>query len=209
MELKFNKIPTDTLDITMVEQPILLTETLIPSKTKKLSKRKAMKQLLSDVRAQMLKDFPEEVRKYKIVSDYDFYEKGRVVAIEEIVGTVAEIPNIGRKNTDSIQMVIDVCKRYRDKNVQYKLDSIRGGKLKEDKNQRLANLPDSSKFIHRVLWGSDIKWLFLELDDKVSKWTMQEQDSTFLLTFHEKKNYFGVVKYELVLNYIKKMKRGD
>lgn len=202
MELKFKKIPADTVQITMVEQPILLTETLIPSKTKKLSKRKAMKQLLSDVRVQMLKDFPEEVRKYKIVSDYDFYEKGRVVAIEEIVGTVAEIPNIGRKNTDSIQMVIDVCKRYRDKNVQYKLDSIRGGKLKEDKNQRLANLPDSSKFIHRVLWGSDIKWLFLELDDKVSKWTMQEQDSTFLLTFHEKKNYFGVVKYELVLNYI-------
>ena len=202
MELKFNKIPTDTLDITMVEQPILLTETLIPSKTKKLSKRKAMKQLLSDVRAQMLKDFPEEVRKYKIVSDYDFYEKGRVVAIEEIVGTVAEIPNIGRKNTDSIQMVIDVCKRYRDKNVQYKLDSIRSGKLKEDKNQRLANLPDSSKFIHRVLWGSDIKWLFLELDDKISRWSMQEQDSTFLLTYYEKKNYLGIVKYELVLNYI-------
>lgn len=202
MELKFNKIPTDTLDIVMVEQPILLTEALIPSKTKKLSKRKQMKQLLSDVRNQMLKDFPQETRKYKIVSDYDFYEKGRIVSREEVIGTVAEIPNAGRKNTDSIQMVIDVCKRYRDRNVQFKLDSIRAGELKEDKNQRLANLPDSSKFIHRVLWGSDIKWLFLELDGKVSKWTMEEQDSTFLLTFREKKNYFGVVKYELVLNYI-------
>lgn len=31
---------------------------------------------------------------------------------------------------------------------------------------------------------------------------MEEQDSTFLLTYREKKNYFGVVKYELVLNYI-------
>lgn len=202
MELKFNKIPTDTLDIAMVEQPILLTEALIPSKTKKLSKRKQMKQLLSDVRNQMLKDFPQETRKYKIVSDYDFYEKGRIVSREEIIGTVAEIPNAGRKNTDSIQMVIDVCKRYRDRNVQFKLDSIRAGELKEDKNQRLANLPDSSKFIHRVLWGSDIKWLFLELDGKISKWSMEEQDSTFLLTFREKKNYFGVVKYELVLNYI-------
>ena len=202
MELKFNKIPTDTLDIAMVEQPILLTEALIPSKTKKLSKRKQMKQLLSDVRNQMLKDFPQETRKYKIVSDYDFYEKGRIVSREEIIGTVAEIPNAGRKNTDSIQMVIDMCKRFRDRNVQFKLDSIRAGKLKEDKNQRLANLPDSSKFIHRVLWGSDIKWLFLELDGKISKWSMEEQDSTFLLTFREKKNYFGVVKYELVLNYI-------
>lgn len=202
MELKFNKIPKDTLDIAMVEQPILLTEALIPSKTKKLSKRKQMKQLLSDVRNQMLKDFPQETRKYKIVSDYDFYEKGRIVSREEIIGTVAEIPNAGRKNTDSIQMVIDVCKRYRDRNVQFKLDSIRAGELKEDKNQRLANLPDSSKFIHRVLWGSDIKWLFLELDGKISKWSMEEQDSTFLLTFREKKNYFGVVKYELVLNYI-------
>lgn len=202
MELKFNKIPTDTLDIAMVEQPILLTEALIPSKTKKLSKRKQMKQLLSDVRNQMLKDFPLETRKYKIVSDYDFYEKGRIVSREEVIGTVAEIPNAGRKNTDSIQMVIDMCKRFRDRNVQFKLDSIRAGKLKEDKNQRLANLPDSSKFIHRVLWGSDIKWLFLELDGKISKWSMEEQDSTFLLTFREKKNYFGVVKYELVLNYI-------
>ena len=201
MELKFNKIPTDTLDIAMVEQPILLTEALIPSKTKKLSKRKQMKQLLSDVRNQMLKDFPQETRKYKIVSDYDFYEKGRIVSREEVIGTVAEIPNAGRKDTDSIQMVIDMCKRFRDRNVQYKLDSI-SGKLKDDKNQRLVNLTDSSKFIHRVLWGSDIKWLFLELDGKISKWSMEEQDSTFLLTFREKKNYFGVVKYELVLNYI-------
>ena len=201
MELKFKKIPTDTIDITMVEQPIMLTETLIPSKTKKLSKRKQMKQILADVKKQMLKDFPTETRKYKIVSDYDLYENGRMIAREEIIGSVAEIPNAGRKNTDSIQMVIDMCKRFRDRNVQLKLDSI-SGNLKEDKNQRLVNLTDSSKFIHRVLWGSDIKWLFLELDGKVSKWSMQEQDSTFLLTYHEKKNYFGIVKYELVLNYI-------
>jgi hypothetical protein len=201
MELKLKKIPTDTLDITMVEQPIMLTETLIPSKTKKLSKRKQMKQILADVKKQMLKDFPTETRKYKIVSDYDLYEKGRIIAREEIIGTVAEIPNAGRKDTDSIQMVIDMCKRFRDRNVQYKLDSI-SGKLKDDKNQRLVNLTDSSKFIHRVLWGSDIKWLFLELDGKVSKWTMEEQDSTFLLTYRDKKNYFGIVKYELVLNYI-------
>ena len=201
MELKFKKIPTDTIDITMVEQPIMLTETLIPSKTKKLSKRKQMKQILADVKKQMLKDFPTETRKYKIVSDYDLYEKGRMIAREEIIGSVAEIPNAGRKNTDSIQMVIDMCKRFRDRNVQLKLDSI-SGNLKEDKNQRLVNLTDSSKFIHRVLWGSDIKWLFLELDGKVSKWTMEEQDSTFLLTFRDKKNYFGIVKYELVLNYI-------
>ena len=201
MELKLKKIPTDTLEITMVEQPIMLTETLIPSKTKKLSKRKQMKQILADVKKQMLKDFPAETRKYKIVSDYDLYEKGRIIAREEIIGTVAEIPNAGRKDTDSIQMVIDMCKRFRDRNVQYKLDSI-SGKLKDDKNQRLVNLTDSSKFIHRVLWGSDIKWLFLELDGKVSKWTMEEQDSTFLLTYRDKKNYFGIVKYELVLNYI-------
>ena len=201
MELKFKKIPTDTLDITMVEQPILLTEALIPSKTKKLSKRKQMKQLLADVREQMLKDFPTEVRKYKVVSDYDFYEKGRIVSKEEVIGTIAEIPNAGRKDTDSIQMVIDMCKRYRDRNVQYKLDSI-SGHLKKDKNQTLVNLTDSSKFIHRVLWGSDIKWLFFELDGKVSRWTMQEQDSTFLLTYTDKKNFLGIVKYELVLNYI-------
>jgi hypothetical protein len=133
MELKFNKIPQDTLNITMVEQPILLTEALVPSKTKKLSKRKQMKQILADVKKQMLRDFPTETRKYKIVSDYDLYEKGRIIAREEIIGTVAEIPNAGRKDTDSIQMVIDMCKRFRDRNVQYKLDSI-SGKLKDDKN---------------------------------------------------------------------------
>ncbi|MBR2492916.1 MAG: hypothetical protein IKB64_05615, partial [Paludibacteraceae bacterium] len=201
MELKFNKIPKDTLDITMVEQPILLTETLIPSKEKKLSKRKQMKQILADVRNQMLKDFPTETRKYKVVSDYDIYENEKVIAMEEIVGQIAEIPNIGRKETDSIQLVIDVCKRYRNKSVQMRLDSL-DGKLKKEKNVDLVHLTDSSKLIHRVLWGSDIKWLFLELDGKISKWSMEEQDSTFLLTYREKKNYFGVVKYELVLNYI-------
>lgn len=201
MELKFNKIPKDTLDITMVEQPILLTEALIPSKEKKLSKRKQMKQILADVRNQMLKDFPTETRKYKVVSDYDIYENEKVIAMEEIVGQIAEIPNIGRKETDSIQLVIDVCKRYRNKSVQMRLDSL-DGKLKKEKNVDLVHLTDSSKLIHRVLWGSDIKWLFLELDGKISKWSMEEQDSTFLLTYREKKNYFGVVKYELVLNYI-------
>lgn len=201
MELKFNKIPSDTLQISMVEQPILLTETLIPSKTKKLSKRKQMKQLLADVKKQMLKDFPTETRKYKIVSDYDLYEKGRVVAKEEIIGTVAEIPNIGMKETDSIQIVIDVCKRYRDRLVQHKLDSIEGT-MKKGRNQTLVEFTDSSKFIHRVLWGSDIKWLFFELEGKISRWTMEEQDSTFLLTYRDKKNYFGIVKYEFVLNYI-------
>ena len=126
MELKFKKIPTDTIDITMVEQPIMLTETLVPSKAKKLSKRKQMKQILADVKKQMLKDFPTETRKYKIVSDYDLYEKGRMIAREEIIGSVAEIPNAGRKNTDSIQMVIDMCKRFRDRNVQLKLDVPEG-----------------------------------------------------------------------------------
>ena len=41
MELKFKKIPADTLQITMEEQPILLTEVLVPSKTKKLSTPKS------------------------------------------------------------------------------------------------------------------------------------------------------------------------
>lgn len=201
MEMKFRKIPADTLQITMVEQPILLTEALIPSKEKKVSKRKKMKQILADVRAQMERDFPINTRKYKIVSDYALYENGKVFAMEEIVAQVAEIPNEGRKDTDSIQMVIDVCKRYRNKQVQMRLDSL-DNTLKKEKNVDMVHLSDSSKLIHRVLWGSDIKWLFLELDGKISRWSIEEQDSTFLLTYRDDKNYFGIVKYELVLNYI-------
>jgi hypothetical protein len=204
MELKFNKVPVDTFLVAMVEQPILLTEALIPSKEKKISKRKRMKQILSDVRKQMEKDFRQETRKYKVVSDYDVYDvyvDDKVIAKEEIIAQIAEIPRAGMKGTDSIQISIDVCKRYRNSGMQKRLDSL-SNNLKDRRNLKLVQLTDSSRFIHRMFWGSDIKWLFTELQDKVSNWSIEEQDSTFLLTYKEKKNYLGIIKYEIELNYI-------
>jgi hypothetical protein len=56
--------------------------------------------------------------------------------------------------------------------------------------------------VHRVLWGGDIKSMFSQLKDKVSKWESYEQDSALVLSFSDNYNFLGILKIKLVLNLV-------
>lgn len=198
IELKLKKIPTDTVVVRMQEQPILLDETQINKEKKYVSKRRQRKNLLKDVYSQLMHDFPNNNHFYKVVSDYAIYHEDKIAAFEELSGNIIEMPGQGPKGMDSIQLQPQWVKRYRHPDTRKRLEGL-DDKLRKDKNVQRMQLVDSSVFIHRVLWGGDIKWMFNELKDKVSKWESVEQDSFLLLTYHDKRNFLGILKLDLVV----------
>lgn len=200
MEVKLKKAPTDTLKLTMYEQPILLEETAISNKTKKMSHKKQMKLILADVKKQMDRDFPDDNIKYNINSDYGVYNEDAIIAIEDLGGNLIEIPGQGKDGRDKIQLSIDWITRYRDKHTQenyLRLDTT----LKKETNAKLVHYADSSRWVHKFLWGSGVKYMFNKMSDSPSKWNVEERDSVTVLTYKESRNILGIVKGELVLNY--------
>lgn len=193
----------DTLYVSLKEQPILLEEALVvKSKPSKKMSRKQKRVLLDDVRAQMDEDFPDEFVRYKIVSDYAILNEGQIVAFEELSGNLIEMPLMKKSgNKDSIQLKADYCKRYRNSRTEQKLEAIEGSARKEER-RRLAQRVDSSVMIHRTMWGSGVKWFFDELSKYPARWELVERGDVSVLTYRDKKNFLGIVKYELTMNYV-------
>lgn len=201
IELQLKKYPTDTLLIKMQEQPILLSETQIGKEKKNVSKRRQKKNLLKDVYSQLQYDFPDKNHFYKVVSDYAIYNNNEIAAFEELSGNIIEIPGKGKRGLDSIQLKPVWVKRYRHPSTHQRLSAL-DTQLRKEKNAERIQLVDSSIFVHRVLWGGDIKWMFKEIKGKVNKWESYETDSTLLLIFHDKINFLGILKIEVELNMI-------
>lgn len=201
LEMRFKKIPTDTILVQMQEQPILLSETQVVKEKKNISKRRKKKNLLNDVYAQLLHDIPAENHFYKVVSDYAIYNDNEIAAFEELSGKIVEMPGKGYRGVDSVQLSPQWVKRYRHPDTRQRLDGIEE-RLRKDKNAERIQLIDSSAFVHRVLWGGDIKWMFKELKGKVSKWESAENDSCLVLTYKDNRNFLGILKINLELNLI-------
>lgn len=201
IEVKLKKVPTDTLRLQMQEQPILLSETEVSKERKYISKRRQKKNLLKDVYAQLMHDFPANNHFYKVISDYAIYNDDQIAAFEELSGNIVEIPLKDKHKVDSIQLLPNWVKRYRHPETRNRLDGIEN-RLRKDKNAQRIQLVDSSIFVHRVLWGGDIKSMFSQLKDKVSKWESYEQDSALVLSFSDSYNFLGILKIKLVLNLV-------
>lgn len=201
IEIKLKQYPADTLRITLPEQPILLSETEIKKEKKYVSKRRKKKMLLADVYNQLLHDFPDRNHFYKVVSDYAIYHEDEIAAFEELAGNIVEMPGKGPDGKDSIQLQPEWVKRYRHPSTNQRLLNI-DEQLRKEKNAERMQLVDSSALIHRVLWGGDIRWMFNELKGTVRKWESYEKDSMLLLTYHDKRNYLGILKIELILNMV-------
>lgn len=201
IEVKLKKVPTDTLRLQMQEQPILLSETEVSKERKYISKRRQKKNLLKDVYAQLMHDFPANNHFYKVISDYAIYNDDQIAAFEELSGNIVEIPLKDKHKVDSIQLLPNWVKRYRHPETRNRLDGLEN-RLRKDKNAQRIQLVDSSIFVHRVLWGGDIKSMFSQLKDKVSKWESYEQDSALVLSFSDSYNFLGILKIKLVLNLV-------
>jgi hypothetical protein len=111
------------------------------------------------------------------------------------------MPGKGYRGVDSVQLSPQWVKRYRHPDTRQRLDGIEE-RLRKDKNAERIQLIDSSAFVHRVLWGGDIKWMFKELKGKVSKWESAENDSCLVLTYKDNRNFLGILKINLELNLI-------
>lgn len=200
MDIKLKKEPDDTLKIKMVEQPILLQEASV-GKEKKQSHRKQMKQMIEDVRRQMRRDFPDSIGvRYNVNSDYGVYNEDEVIAIEDLGGDIVEIPGVAKDKKDLIQLKVNWITRYRDAHTQenyLRLDST----LKKDTNAKLVHYADSSRWVHKFLWGSGVKQGFEQFADSPNKWEVEERDSVTVFTYTESRNYIGIVKGKLVLTY--------
>ena len=201
IEFQLKKYPADTLQITLLEQPILLQEASVGKEKKNVSKRRQKKNLLNDVYSQLLYDFPDKNHFYKVISDYAIYNNDKIAAFEEIEGNVIEMPGKGPKGRDSVQLKVNWAKRYRHPDTHQRLSGIEG-QLRKNKNAERIQLVDSSAFVHRVLWGGDIKWMYKEFKGKVSKWEAYEKDSILLLTFHDSYNFLGILKIDLTINMV-------
>ena len=200
MDIKLKKEPDDTLKIKMVEQPILLQEASV-GKEKKQSHRKQMKQMIEDVRRQMRRDFPDSIGvRYNVNSDYGVYNEDEVIAIEDLGGDIVEIPGVAKDKKDLIQLKVNWITRYRDAHTQenyLRLDST----LKKETNAKLVHYADSSRWVHKFLWGSGVKQGFEQFADSPNKWEVEERDSVTVFTYTESRNYIGIVKGKLVLTY--------
>ncbi|NCC98841.1 MAG: carboxypeptidase-like regulatory domain-containing protein [Bacteroidia bacterium] len=191
------------LSFILKEQPILLQETLVSASnpSKKMTKRDK-RNILKAVRKRMDVDFPNQPCRYKIVSDYIIYNQDDVVAFEELVGSLVEIPALKRKNgRDSIQLKGDICKRYRNQQMESKFNNVSANIL-DDKYKQVAGKVDSVVMIHRTMWGSEIQWLFDEFIGNTSKWTFTDKGDYTVLNYIEKRNYFGILIIELNLSYV-------
>lgn len=146
-------------------------------------------------------DFPANNHFYKVISDYAIYNDDQIAAFEELSGNIVEIPLKDKHKVDSIQLLPNWVKRYRHPETRNRLDGIEN-RLRKDKNAQRIQLVDSSIFVHRVLWGGDIKSMFSQLKDKVSKWESYEQDSALVLSFSDNYNFLGILKIKLVLNLV-------
>ena len=201
VEIRLKKIPADTLQITLQEQPILLAEAEVSKNKKYVSKRRQKKNLLADVYSQLMHDFPDRNHFYKVVSDYAIYNEDQIAAFEELAGNIIEIPGAGKKGRDSIQLQPEWVKRYRHPNTHQRLSGIED-QLRKNKNAQRIQLVDSSAFVHRVQWGGEIKGMFKELKGEVSNWESYEKDDMLLLTFNESRNFLGIIKVNVTINLV-------
>lgn len=201
MDIKLKKAPKDTLRVKLVEQPILLQEASVNSKNKKLSHKKQMKLMIADVRRQMERDFPDSTNVlYNVNSDYGVYNSQEVVAIEDLGGDIVEMAGRGKDKKDIIQMRINWITRYRDAHTQRNYERL-DSTLKKSTNAKLVHYADSSRWVHKFLWGSGIKSGFDRFSDHANRWDVEERDSVIVFTYTESRNYIGIVKGNLVLSF--------
>ena len=190
--INLSKINADkSLRITMKDQPVILNEVVVhvqkDSKKKKSKKeqRAEIQAFLKKVYDQVLKDFPNVNVRHKVVSDLTATSDGKVVLFDEWIGDIVEIRNY--KNwDDSIQMKMELNKRYFNKEVKGSIDSYDPNDYSKRDRRHVDKMDiNSLKKIqpHKITWELDVQKLFYRYMKDVKHWTMVEKDAnTVVLT---------------------------
>lgn len=196
LELPLADFARPDVVVTLSEQPILLTPTMVEAKQIRQSKRKKKASILHEIYAQLQAECPSQPIQYSVVSDVRMDAKNSPWGMEQMIAEVIQIPSTDITLPDSIQFMGKYCKRYCDSLVRRNADRLLGGE-QDAKRQYLAQSIDSGTIVHRKIWEmSQIdKSALLDLSDELARWTMTKPDAKHaLLTYTRKRDFLGVVK---------------
>lgn len=202
--LSTNKISgTKPIRIVLKEQPLMLNTVVVSAKGSKRQQRKLLKQLLADIYKQMQIDFPENARNYRIVSDVSVYNEDKVVAFDEMVGNIVELPYLkNARKQDSLQIKADFTRYYINQNTADGLRNFDQDLLKRKEKRQLQKIDfEKSEPIHRMLWALDIKKLFGDIYKETGNWSISERDAlSQLLTYTKTFTLPGIVSATMKLH---------
>ena len=202
--LSTNKISgTKPIRIVLKEQPLMLNTVVVSAKVSKRQQRKLLKQLLADIYKQMQIDFPENARNYRIVSDVSVYNEDKVVAFDEMVGNIVELPYLkNARKQDSLQIKADFTRYYINQNTADGLRNFDQDLLKRKEKRQLQKIDfEKSEPIHRMLWALDIKKLFGDIYKETGNWSISERDAlSQLLTYTKTFTLPGIVSATMKLH---------
>ena len=198
----------DSAVIVLHEQPIALEQLVVEAKpSKQMNKRKQLAMLLHEVYVQMDRDFSTKNAEYRIVSDVRMDSEGEPWGMEQMIARVVMLPGQKRNGEDSCQMAAEYCKRYFKQEIRRRADTIYAGDALErmDKNMRkMATAIDSGVVVHQALFAfGNVRQDFENCLEDIKHWKVStESEGETVLTYTEKKNYFGIVRYEFYRHYI-------
>jgi len=183
--------------VTMVEQPILLTTTVVEARKTHQSKRKKMATLLHTIYQRLEEQSPRQPVQYKVVSDVRMDVTTSSWGMEQMIANVVQIPDKDITNPDSIQFVGQFCKRYCDPRVRSHIDSL--FRQETDKRRKqLATSIDSGTIVHRKMWEMSQmdKAVLLDLSDELGRWQSTQPDPQHLLLTYTRKrvHFLGVIQ---------------
>lgn len=202
--LSTNKLSgTKPIRIVLKEQPLMLNTVVVSAKGSKRQQRKLLKQLLADIYKQMQIDFPDNARNYRIVSDVSVYNEDKVVAFDEMVGNIVELPYLkNARKQDSLQIKADFTRYYINQNTADGLRNFDQDLLKRKEKRQLQKIDfEKSEPIHRMLWALDIKKLFGDIYKETGNWSISERDAlSQLLTYTKTFTLPGIVSATMKLH---------
>ncbi len=194
----------DSTTLVLKEQPIALEEMVVAAPTvKQRNKRKQMSALLLQVYNRMNEDFPQENVRYNIVSDVRMDTENEPWGMEQMIASSVVLPNANRLGEDSIQFAGEYCKRFFTQELRNKADTLLNSKNMDKRLRQAANEVDSGVVVHQTLWARDIKHAFAKRMENPRHWKVNnENEGETVLTYTEKKNYFGIFKYAFKSHFI-------
>src|SRR5574344_215610 len=191
---------TDTIRLKLKEQPILLEDAIVWAKPPKYD-RKTTKEILEKIRVQLNNDFPDIWRKYRVGSDVSIYNEGQVMAFDEWIGNIVEVPKKGKKGRDSQQMKTELTKFYINAEIDSGIKYFDTKLLKKKEKKALQNINfNNSTPVHKMFWALDIKMLFEDNYRETGRWNITEKgQKKWILTYTKTFNLPGIAKSEMKL----------
>ncbi len=204
MFIDLSKINTGkSLRITMKDQPVILNEVVVhvskDSKKKKSKKeeRAEIQEFLGKVYKRVCVDFPQGNVCHHVVSDMTATSDGQVVMFDEWIGDILEMRNY-KGWDDSLQMKMDLNKRYLNKKFKGSIDSYNPNDYSKRERKHIDKVDvNSMKKIqpHKIAWELDMQKLIYRFLCDVKHWSMVEKDNqTVVLTYTLTNKLPGIYK---------------